>query len=630
MQWLRDPLHSELKDFRQRATLLRYMERHPNALGAARLARLEGLKHGSAHQIVQDVLTAFPLATDPISFTTALRALIQKFNDPAKYNDVLGFRTGGVVDEPQTVRVGEGGAELVVPINPSDRSPSTQHSFADLAANETPTTTLDDAAKELFSTISPAILTRRQQGGVITPDGKVITGKDVMGRINEHPIWASLVHRMEALKHFHTLVTWLHDRDVEIKDTTPDPDARRAALRNAYNLFTLGNPNGEDTVHRLGRHGLNSVWFGVRRDDVLAAKGPGTPFYDDQGKNATGVTTTTAVTPQGFVPGAHVPGLTVAIVKGTPRPTWHVGRPNDDQGLPTDFVMAGFAAHTQYVDEDRQAYADYAATRKAIIDATKGQSNPAGKDPSSRRSQLNALEALYRDWQKDHTKDFRQAVIQRWVAAGKPTGGFAQGAYSDLTKPFAQGPEDFANTHSTDDTISRGYGTGDHSPPWATTIHSDSTYKPLPLAGDRDVFADAGGTGKNAINSTWYPDQTIGVRDYAQDGDWPALARGGLVRGATMALMGEAGPELVLPLSSEEAKKAFRSLGNETSPGGTGDIVFNVVVNIEGIHENVETLEERLRPALVSALRRAADDQQFKDKMFKNMRGKINANPQAR
>jgi len=67
--------------------------------------------------------------------------------------------------------------------------------------------------------------------------------------------------------------------------------------------------------------------------------------------------------------------------------------------------------------------------------------------------------------------------------------------------------------------------------------------------------------------------------------DWkitiPALAAGGIVNGPTLAMIGEAGPEAVLPLSGENARKAGMAMG-----GGGG--TFNITINAGGITDRTD------------------------------------------
>ena len=58
----------------------------------------------------------------------------------------------------------------------------------------------------------------------------------------------------------------------------------------------------------------------------------------------------------------------------------------------------------------------------------------------------------------------------------------------------------------------------------------------------------------------------------------PALAKGGIVNGPTLALIGEAGPEAVVPLSGENARKA----------GVGGNQTFNITVNAGGITDRTD------------------------------------------
>jgi hypothetical protein len=65
-----------------------------------------------------EIESVFPEARDPASFGVALHAFMDKFNQPSKYNSVLGFGDGGLVTQPTIAALAElGKPELVMPLD---------------------------------------------------------------------------------------------------------------------------------------------------------------------------------------------------------------------------------------------------------------------------------------------------------------------------------------------------------------------------------------------------------------------------------------------------------------------------------------------------------------------------------
>jgi len=84
------------------------------------------------------------------------------------------------------------------------------------------------------------------------------------------------------------------------------------------------------------------------------------------------------------------------------------------------------------------------------------------------------------------------------------------------------------------------------------------------------------------------------------------FAEGGIVTGPTLALIGEAGPEVVVPL------REFGSLGELAAGAVGGGAVVNVAINVEGsIDERVmKAIEQRLKTVLVEATSASAPSTQ--------------------
>jgi len=76
-----------------------------------------------------------------------------------------------------------------------------------------------------------------------------------------------------------------------------------------------------------------------------------------------------------------------------------------------------------------------------------------------------------------------------------------------------------------------------------------------------------------------------------------ALARGGIVDGPLNAIVGEAGPEAVIPLSNPTGRRALADALREASGGAGGGTVINVTVN-GAIAGDVRDLAQRLKPEL--------------------------------
>ena len=64
----------------------------------------------------------------------------------------------------------------------------------------------------------------------------------------------------------------------------------------------------------------------------------------------------------------------------------------------------------------------------------------------------------------------------------------------------------------------------------------------------------------------------------------PKLAKGGIVRSPTLAMIGEAGPEAVVPLSGQNAKNAANQMGL----GGGGGGPITITVNAGGITDRTD------------------------------------------
>jgi len=85
---------------------------------------------------------------------------------------------------------------------------------------------------------------------------------------------------------------------------------------------------------------------------------------------------------------------------------------------------------------------------------------------------------------------------------------------------------------------------------------------------------------------------SLNLKEYLQV---PPFAEGGIVNGPTLALIGEAGPEAVVPL------REFGSI--EESNGGGGDVTVNATININGDADEriVQVMQRELKNVLVEA-----------------------------
>ena len=90
------------------------------------------------------------------------------------------------------------------------------------------------------------------------------------------------------------------------------------------------------------------------------------------------------------------------------------------------------------------------------------------------------------------------------------------------------------------------------------------------------------------------------VQDWKAANPMPAMAAGGVVFGATAALIGEAGPEAVLPLSNHKAGKMLAgAMADAGIAGGT-----TVVVNVAGNEFSAADFARKLQPELARLISR--------------------------